>query len=117
VKTEIIDRIDRESEEYSKLNFGLIGAKFPEIAKALIESDRFVTRAFVGSTVICISAPSLIEGLIGAPSKDLHYLRQALRGTPAERILLEMFYWGFECGRQSAEVDALNRLAQPGSDK
>jgi hypothetical protein len=100
---------------YAEKNFGARnGPDFPDVARVLIDMDAFTMKAFLTLALQMISSSSILAKMPNTPgTADVPRIRDALRGSVIEHQLLDVFYWGYALGKRTAEIDALNKMAEP----
>lgn len=110
---ELLEKIGKEIHDYERMHFGVrFGSDFPQIAEALIATEHFAMTEFLIVTIGLISATDTLKQLEQRADKTnpVSAIRDSMRGTPVENLLLEIFYWGYRAGRNGSEVAELERM-------
>ena len=100
--------------EFETNHFGLkYGADFPQVAELLRQNKNFMSTGMMVSMLSALEMGSIGRELKDKPESERGKFTEDLLAKPntTHSTLAEIFYLGYQLGKQNAEVGALNTLA------
>lgn len=113
-----LDKVEstwKKLADYERDNFGLkFGPDFATIAAVLRQSKQFMSLGGLTTMLAAMEMSSLSQQMKSATSEDERKIvAEDLLNKPSSihNTLAEIFYLGYELGKQNAEVASLEQLA------
>jgi hypothetical protein len=112
--TEELEATWKQLSEYERNHFGLkFGADFPAVAEILRQSKQFLTLGNIVTMLAAMDMSALHQDMRGADETARRAKASEFMERPntMHSQLAEIFYLGYELGRKTGEITALEKIA------